>query len=54
MSREGTGKGALLTAGIAFLSAGTTLLLTETWYIGVIVAVLGAVFIFIREYIKEA
>jgi hypothetical protein len=50
---SGTAKGTLLTAGIAFMSAGSTLILTEKWWIGVIMAVLGAGFIFLREVLKE-
>jgi hypothetical protein len=50
---SGTAKGTLLTAGIAFMSAGSTLLLTEKWWIGAIVATIGAAFIFLREFLKE-
>jgi hypothetical protein len=48
-----TGKGALLTAGIAFMSVGVTFLTAEKWWIGIIIALVGAGFIFFREYIKE-
>jgi len=54
MTREATGKGTLLTAGIAFMGAGSTLLLTEKWYVGILMAIVGAGFIFLREYLKEA
>jgi hypothetical protein len=53
MSNQGTAKGVLLTAGIAFMSAGATFLTVEKWWIGIIVALVGAGFIFAREYIKE-
>ena len=47
-----TAQGALLTAGIGFLSSGMTLLLGERWWVGIIIAVVGAGFIFFREYVK--
>ena len=48
-----TGKGTLLTGGITLISAGATLLLTETWYIGLLLMVVGGGFIFAREFVKE-
>lgn len=49
-----TGKGAFLTAGITFISTGTAMLTLEKWYIGVILALVGAAFIFGREFLKES
>ena len=54
MTRQGTAKGALLTAGIAFLSVGATFLTTDRWWVGIVIALSGAGFIFLREWIKEA
>lgn len=53
MTKESSAKGALLTAGIAFLSAAPTLLVTEKWWVGVIFAFVGVGIIFLREKLKE-
>lgn len=50
-----TGKGTLLTAGIAFMSVGGALITNQsTWVQGVVVSCFGALFIFLREWLKEA
>lgn len=49
-----TGKGTLLTAGIAFMSIGGALIATpEQWIRGVVLSCFGALFIFLREWLKE-
>ena len=53
MTKQSTGKGALLTAGIAFLSVGVTMVNSEQWWVGLIIGGFGGGLIFLREYLKE-
>lgn len=47
-----TAKGALLTAGMTFMTAGGVLVTGKLIWEGVVVALVGAGFIFLREFLK--
>ena len=53
MSNQATAKGSLLAIGITTMGAGSSLLLTEKWAIGLLLEIVGAAFIYFREYLKE-
>ena len=54
MSNQATAKGSLLAIGITTMGAGSSLLLTEKWAIGLLLEIVGAAFIYFREYLKTS
>lgn len=50
---DASSKGIFLSGGIACISTGTAMLVTEKWWIGLIMMACGVGIIFAREYLKE-